>query len=81
MKAHTKTEQVGLSGELHNLGIINLSDFDRIEDIFQIRLAITDLTRKISTADSCRMSAVIELSHAMATLETAQDLIRTAHTN
>ena len=82
MNAHTKTEQVRFSGELHNLGIIRVvEDLERIEDIHQIRFSLVSLTRKMTTSDTNRQMALLEVIHALSRLETAQDLIRNAQTN
>ena len=82
MNAHTKTEQVRFSGELPNLGIIRVvEDLERIEDIHQIRLSLVSLTRRMTTSDTNRQMALLEVIHALSRIETAQDLIRNAHTN
>jgi hypothetical protein len=80
MIEHTKTEQNRFSGELPNLGIINLMvhDLDRIEDLHQIRLSLVSLTRKMKNTDSTRQMALVEVIHALASLEKAQDHIRAA---
>ncbi len=80
MNAHTKTEQVRFSGELPNLGIIRVvEDLERIEDLHQIRLSLVSLTRKMTTSDSTRKMALIEVIHALSNLETAQNIIRSAN--
>ena len=78
--AQTTTGQHRVSGvsQSWNHKLI-VADLEAIEELHQIRLAMTNLTRKINPSDNCRMSAVIELSHAMATLERAADHIKAAH--
>lgn len=81
MNAQIETHTSRFSGELPNLGIINLmvNDLERIEDIHQIRISLVSLTRKMTANDSTRQMALIEIIHALSNLETAQNIIRSAN--
>ena len=83
MHSHNKTDKQQVFGGFQNSGITGLihQDLERIEDIHQIKLSLVSLTRKISTSDTNRQMALLEVIHALSRLETAQDLIRNAQTN
>ena len=78
MNAQIETHNSRFSGELHNLGNNMVADLDRIEDIHQVKISLVSLTRRMSTADTTRQAALIEVIHALAALEKAQDHIRAA---
>lgn len=84
MNAKIETHKSRFSGELPNLGIINLMvhDLERIEDLHQIRISLVSLTRRMTTnTDSTRQMALVEVIKALSNLERAQDHIRSAQTN
>lgn len=81
MTAQIKTDSLTFGGFQKSRNTIIHHDLERIEDLHQIRITLVSLTRKMSTSDTNRQMALIEIIKALATLETAQDLIRTAHTN
>ena len=76
----TQSDWVSQSKDKMVLNTIH-NDLEQIEDIHQIKLSLVGLTRKITTSDTNRQMALIEILHALSRLETAQNLIRTAQTN
>ncbi len=82
MTAQIKTDSLNFGG-FQKSGITSLihQDLEQIEEIHQIKLSLVSLTRKITTSDTNRQMALIEILHALSRLETAQNLIRTAQTN
>ena len=80
MNAQIETDTSRFSGELPNLGIINVvNDLEVLEEIFQIRLRLVGLTRRINAQDTTRLSALINIQHAMAQLEDARNIFRSAN--
>lgn len=81
MNAHIETHTSRFSGELHNLGIINrlVNDLECIEEIHQIKLSLVGLTLKLDAQDRTRKVALIDVTHAIAKLEDAQNIIRSAN--
>jgi len=77
MHAQTGTDKSRFSGvsQSRNHKLI-VEDLETIEELFQIRLALVDLTRRIDASDNCRFSAVIEISRAMGAAERAANYIR-----
>ena len=80
MKASTETNHIDdRVSQSRNHKVV--ADLERIEDLHQIRISLVSLTRKMTTSDSTRQMALVEVIHALASLETAQNIIRSAATN
>ncbi len=80
MKVSTETNHIVKSDWVsQSKNQIVVSDLEALEEIFQIRLRLVGLTRRINAQDTTRLSALINIQHAMAQLEDARNIIRSAN--
>lgn len=75
MHAQTETDNSRFSGVAQSRNHRGSNDLETIKELSQQRFSLVHMTRKIEASDNCRLSAVIEISRAMAALERAADHI------